>query len=124
MDIFAEQEGEVSDDDYFKKNSGKNKRYPGGSTCIFQGIEVPCLTQWIPKGSITSAILINMLATLDHLKVFDRTGGRKLFLLLDVHGSRFALDFLKYVIDQLHEWVVYVGVPYGTALWQVGDSSD
>ena len=65
MDIFAEQEGEISDDDYFKKNSGKNKQYLGGSTCTCQGIEVPYLTQWSPKVSITSAILIDILVILD-----------------------------------------------------------
>ena len=43
MDIFAEQEGEGSDDNYFKNNNGKNKQYPGGPTCNFQGTEVPCL---------------------------------------------------------------------------------
>ena len=52
-----------------------------------------------------SAILIDILVILDHLKVFDRVEGRKPCLLLDGHGSRFALDFLKYVIDPLHEWV-------------------
>ena len=30
MDVFAQQEGEVSDDDFFVKNSGKNKRFSGG----------------------------------------------------------------------------------------------
>ena len=28
------------------------------------------------------------------------------------------------VIDPKHEWVVCIGVPYGTALWQVGDASE
>ena len=124
MDVFAEQEGEVSNDDCFKRNSGENKRYLGGYTCTFQEIEVPYLTQWSPKGPITSAIQIDILATLDHLKVFDRAEGRKPCSLLDGHWSRFALDLLKYVIDPLHEWFVCIGVPYGTAIWQVGDSSD
>jgi hypothetical protein len=43
MDIFAEEIGEVTDDDYFAKNCGKGKKYPGGPTCVFQGKEVPCL---------------------------------------------------------------------------------
>lgn len=54
----------------------------------------------------------------------DRSDGRKPFLLRDGHGSRFGLNFLKYVIDPAHGWVVCIGVPYGTALWQVGDSSE
>ena len=32
MDIFCEQEGVVSDEFYFKNNSGPGKRFPGGPT--------------------------------------------------------------------------------------------
>ena len=45
------------------------------------------------------------------------------FVLLDGHGSRFDLEFLEYVNDPKHKWNVCLGVPYGTALWQVADSS-
>ena len=124
MDIFAEQVGEVSDKDYFANNSGTGKRYPGGPTCDFRGKKVPCLTRWSPKGSITSDILIDVLASLEFYGVIDRTDGRKPFLLIDGHNSRFQLNFLSYVIDPAHEWVVCIGVPYGTALWQVGDASE
>ena len=124
MDIFAEQEGTVSDADYLTKNKGPGKLFPGGPTCTFQGKEIPCLTRWSPSGSITAEILIDILATMDHYGVIDRSHGRKPFLLIDGHGSRFQEDFLKYVIDEDHEWVVCIGVPYGTALWQVGDSSE
>ena len=124
MDVFAQQEGEVSDDDFFVKNSGSGKRFPGGPTCTFQGKEVACLTRWSPKGSITSDILIDIVSSLDYLEVFDRSNGRQPLLLLDGHGSRFALDFLRYVTHPDHQWCVCIGVPYGTALWQVGDSSE
>ena len=123
IDAFAETEGRVSDADYFEKNSGKNKRFPGGPTCTCQGKEVPCLTRWSPSGSITSAILVDILSTLDHIGVFDRSNGKVPFLLLDSHGSRLRLDFLRYINDPKHLWVVCFGVPYGTGLWQVGDSS-
>jgi hypothetical protein len=43
-------------------------------------------------------------------------------LLLDGHGSRFELPFVEYIIDPAHQWTVCTGVPYGTSLWQVGDS--
>ena len=46
------------------------------------------------------------------------------FLLLDGHGSRFEIPFLRYVTDKQHPWVVCQGVPYGTSLWQVADSSE
>ena len=82
------------------------------------------MTRWSPKGSITAQILIDIVHTLDHLGVFDRSGGKIPFLLLDGHGSRFALDFLQYIMDPLHEWAICIGVPYGTALWQVGDASE
>ena len=124
MDIFAQQEGDVSDKDYFKKNTGVGKLYPGGPTCVFQGTEIPCLTRWSPSGSITADILVDILASMDYYGVCDRSQGRKPFLLLDGHGSRFQESFLSYVIDPRHEWVVCIGVPYGTALWQVGDSSE
>ena len=60
---------------------------------------------------------------LDTLKVFDRSTGKKLCVLLDGHGSRFGLLFLEYITDPLHQWCILIGVPYGTAIWQVGDSA-
>ena len=124
-DVFATQEGKVSEESFFDRNSkGTGKTFPGGPTCIFQGKEVPCLTRWSPKGSITGDILVDIVSTLDTLSVFDRSEGRKPFLLLDGYGSRFALNFVQYVTDPLREWAVCIGVPYGTSLWQVGDSSE
>jgi hypothetical protein len=32
------------------------------------------------------------------------------------------VKFLEYITDPDHPWKVCIGVPYGTALWQVGDS--
>ena len=36
MDIFAEKIGDATDDDYFYKNTGREKRYLGGLTHTFQ----------------------------------------------------------------------------------------
>ena len=36
IDIFANTEGEVGDDDFFENNSGPGKRFPRGPTCIFK----------------------------------------------------------------------------------------
>ena len=44
--------------------------------------------------------------------------------MLDKHGSRLELPFLKYINDKTTEWCVYLGVPYGTAYWQVGDNKE
>ena len=122
IDIFTEMEGDVSDEHWFENNSGKGKRFPGGPSCTYQGKEVPCLTRWSPKGSITSQILVDILATIDQLGVIDRTIAKP-FLLLDGHGSRLEIPFLSYIHDVDHLWSVCFGVPYGTALWQVGDSA-
>ena len=115
MDVFTKKEGSVSDDNYLK-NSGKVKRYPGGPTCRFQGVEVPYLARWSKKGSITSEILVNILKTLDHLGVFDRSKRAHPFLLLDGHGSQLEMPFLAYINGAAYSWVVCIGVPYGALM--------
>eukprot|EP00978_Attheya_sp_CCMP212_P020565 scaffold59017_cov48-Attheya_sp.AAC.1 len=62
------------------------------------------------------------LRTMDELKLFPRIDGLRPFLIVDGHGSRLELPFLNYINDPEHEWCVCLGVPYGTAYWQVGDS--
>ena len=64
---------------------------------------------------------------IDNLDLYgeDRKQGMCPFLLLDGHHSRFDIDFLKYINDdEATKWCVCLGVPYGTALWQVADSSE
>ena len=116
--------GDPTDDDYFEKNRGVNKLFPSGPECSFSGKKIPTLVRSSVNGSITSEILRDCLATLDHYKVFPRSSNLKPFLLLDGHGSRFELTFLRYVTDSNHPWMVCQGVPYGTSLWQVADSSE
>ena len=41
IDMFAEEFGQVSDRDYILKNSGKNKRFPGGPTYFHHEIDIP-----------------------------------------------------------------------------------
>jgi hypothetical protein len=60
---------------------------------------------------------------MDSFEVFDRAAGEKPLLLLDGHHSRMDLEFLEYVNDDKHPWNVNIGVPYGTHIWQVADSS-
>ena len=38
--------------------------------------------------------------------------------------SRLEVPFLEYINTPTDHWVVCLGVPYGTALWQVGDSKE
>jgi len=96
----------------------------GGPVCRFRGKEIPCYIGTSPKASITSYLLADMLKCIDELDVFDRTAdGRRPFLLLDGHHSRMELPFLDYIHGTGHKWVVCIGVPYATHLWQVADAS-
>ena len=125
IDSTAEVVGDPSDKDFFNNNRGKGKMFPTGPECRFNGKIIPTLVRWSPSGSITSDILRDTLATLDHYEIFDCScDERKPFLLLDGHGSRFELPFLQYVTSPDHPWMVCQGVPYGTSLWQVADSSE
>ena len=62
---------------------------------------------------------------LDDLEIYDedRKQGLIPFVFLDGYQSRFDLAFLEYINDNSHLWNVSLGVPYGTALWQVGNLS-
>jgi hypothetical protein len=125
LDIFAPVEGVEEDDDFYEKNTGAGKMYPCGPTCAYRGKEVPCLVCNTENGSITSDLLKMFLEKLDSFGLFPRgEDGVKPFLLLDGHGSRLELPFLQYINDPAHEWVVCIGVPYGTSYWQVGDSAE
>ena len=92
--FFTETYGETSDVDYFDKNFGHGKLFPGGPICKFNNKEIPCMVRWTPKGSITSQILAEALQYIDSFDVFDRTNGKYPFLLLDAHQSRFEIPFL------------------------------
>jgi len=81
-----------------------------------------CFVRWSDNGSITSKILRDALAELDNRNLFPRKDDLKPFLLVDGHGSRFELTFLEYILAPGTEWIVCIGVPYGTSYWQVGDS--
>ena len=57
-----------------------------------------------------------MLREFDAMSTFKRDDGKVPFLLLDGHGSRTELEFLKRINDLEHEWVACIGVPRGTSL--------
>ena len=125
INITVDPIGDPKDGDhYFFNNSGPGKYFPGPPTCTFRGKEVPALVRWNESGNITSDILVEALSTLDVMKVIPRNDNVKPFLLLDGHGSRLELPFLNYINTPEDHWVVCLGVPYGTALWQVGDSKE
>lgn len=57
----------------------------------------------------------DILRTIDTLGIYttERSQGIKPFLLLDGHGSRLSMEFLDYINDEDHEWVVCLGVQGG-----------
>ena len=126
VDMFVDAVGEVSDKMFYKNNMGKGKLFPGGPTCVFRGVEVPCFCRYSSNGSINTTILKEILETLDVKNIYtnERAKGKTPFILLDGHGSRFGHDFLSYMTDKKHPWTICIGVPYGTASWQVGDSTE
>ena len=81
--------GEATDTDYFDKNFGPGKLFPGGPTCRFQNKDIPCMVRWTPKGSITSQILAEALQHIDSFNVFNRSNGKYPFLrMVTNHGLR------------------------------------
>ena len=124
VDILVPPIGDTSDPDFFANNYGPGKYMPGAPVCQFNGKEIPAMIRWHESGSITSEILVDALKTLDNLKVFPRNDGVSPFLLLDGHSSRLQAPFLQYINTPEDHYVTCIGVPYGTALWQVGDSKE
>ena len=115
----------IGQEDDVSNNVGEGRAMPQGPECIFRGKNVPCFCCNSENGSITGTLLKEMLEALDRLNIFDRSeAGLNPFILLDGHGSRFELDFLKYVNKKETKWEVCIGLPYGTSYWQVGDSSE
>jgi hypothetical protein len=112
-------------EEFMRANTGAGKLMPGGPTCMFRDKEVPCYITATPHGGITGEILTDCLRVMDDLDLFPRVaGGPTPVLLIDGHQSRFDLDFLAYIHDKDHLWVVCLGLPHATHYWQVGDSSE
>ena len=91
---------------------------------MYRGKTVPALVRWHKSASITSDILVKMLCTLDEMNLIPREANVKPFILLDGHRRRLEIPFLRYVNTPEDHWIACIGVPYGTVLWQVGDSKE
>ena len=62
---------------------------------------------------------------IDNAKVFDQSDATKAVFIIYGHHLRFELPFIQYTHDYPeHEWAVCIGVPYGTHIWQVHDTSE
>ena len=124
VDILVPPEGNIDDKDFFQKNYGPGKYLPGGPVCTYKGKEIPAMIRCQESGSVTSEIFVDALKTLDLFDVFPRNTGVSPFLLLDGHSSRLQTPFLRYINTPEDHYVTCIGVHYGTALWQVGDSKE
>jgi hypothetical protein len=96
--------------------------YPYGSTRVINGKTLETYVTCSDNGSITGNILTDVLKHLDTHLQFDHEEATPFFL-LDGHRSRFELSLLDSVTDERTKGTVSIRVPYGTNLWQVGDSS-
>ena len=121
-----EESDDVVDMDLLSTIQMNNEKFPGGPTCEYKGKKLPCMVRWTKSGGMTSKILTEILETMDDIGLFceARKNGIKPYLLLDGHQTRFELDFVEYIHSNKHPWTVCIGVPYGTGLWQIGDSAE
>lgn len=104
-------------------NTGPGKYFPKGPVCNYDGKQVPTFYYASPGGGINADILVDILKQFDD-GIVTRQEGVTPFLLIDGHQSRLDHTFLSYINNENHKWRVCLGVPYGTSLWQVGDSAE
>jgi hypothetical protein len=95
--------------------NGVDRMFPFGSTCTFNGSEVPTLVTCSKNGSITSQLRTNIISKMDDLKLFDRSYGVNPFPLCDGHGSIFEELFLEYTLESNMPWTCC----FGCAIWYI-----
>jgi hypothetical protein len=107
-------------------SNGVDRMFPFGPTCSFNGTEVPTFFVTCSKnGSITSQLLTSILCKMDDLELFDHSDDVNPFLLCDGHDSHFEQEpFLEYKLEGKRPWTCCIGVPHGTSMWQVADSTE
>ena len=125
VDVTIDPIRDKNNDIDMRLNLGNGNFYPGGPKCNYNGKEVDCLAYASESSGITGDILVKILTYFDSINLFPRLpGGPTPFLVVDGHQSRLDPDFIEYINDKRHRWVVCFGVPYATTLWQVGDASE
>ena len=84
--------------DILEQNMGEGKPFPGGPVCDFNGKRIPSFVTSSESGGITAEILVEILQHLDKHGVSNRTAGEPPpCLILDGHGSRLSVPFLRYI---------------------------
>jgi hypothetical protein len=104
--------------------NGADRMFPFGTTCTFNGVELPTFVTCSKNGSTTSQLLTSMLAKMDEHSLFDQSAGINPFLLCDGYGIRLEEPFLEYTLEYDRHWTCCIGVSYGTSVWQLGDSPE
>jgi hypothetical protein len=90
----------------------------------FNGVKVPTFVKCSKNGNITSQLLTNRLSKMDDYCVFNGRNWINPFLLFYGHDSQFEEPLLEYTLEFNRHWTCCIGVPYGTSVWQLGDSID
>jgi hypothetical protein len=90
----------------YMQNSEKGQAMAFCPVCTYNGVDVPCFVCASPKASITTDLLIEMLAVIDKTGLFPRNGEKDLRV------------WNPYIL-----WTTCISVPYGTHMWQPADSS-
>ena len=125
IDIMQAPTNNIEDSiEFLKEAHGESGICGGAPKCRFRGKVVDTHIDWLPHGGIDSAMLVRIFKKMDDYNIFERTENLNPFVLLDGHHSRFEVDFLQYIINDAHKWHVCIGIPYGTHLWQIGDSTE
>ena len=123
IDVFAELD-EVN----WENNFGPGKRYPGLSLFDPEGNEIPVMFAVSKKSSMTGDILHKTFKKMDELGLTfhgeDKDGVyREPLMLIDGHISRLNSGFLVYTNEPDTNWMVILGAPYGTDIWQYHDDT-
>ena len=75
----------------------------GGLTCTYQDKDLPYIIRLIPKVSIKSAMLVDILLTLDLLNIVDRTMGTNLsYFLMVAEGDSNCISWCMSIVVLAH----------------------
>ena len=96
-----------------EENIGKGKLFPKVPSCKYKGVEVPRYVAFSESGGITGTILTNIFRKLYSFNLYNdiHQSGIAPFVLLDIHGLHFEIEFLEYVNCKEHLWNVCLSMP-------------
>ena len=61
IDVTIKPDGNPDDMNFFFKNNGPGKYFPGGPVCEYRGKNIPTMIRWNESATVTSEILVDML---------------------------------------------------------------